>query len=326
MDIVRGRNSDNSALNSITLCLNPSTNNYRIIFNSPFKIFLLSSFVLSILSYRSYIYFKKLLLWPFKLGLFSFVYSVLGFDVKSFLSFFDFFSLNIPHWVYLQYITLYNNWLYWWYNTVNIKCIKTPIIITKTKEILGINSKPNTPALELDDNKNINYTKVAIIVSVVIIFGVVIYIYYPDVQNKFVDFITDLFPDGGRRPKPRSSPPTSGTELINIDWRSQRPAANSEQFGTSTHVEPSGSGSSSSVRETNVFSNQTSVWSQPEPRPSNPTSVPNLNDPWDGHERSSSPTGSDTSSSSSGSNSTITPSNEKDKIFFKYIDIVRKNR
>lgn len=69
---------------------------------------------------------------PFKLGIFYFLYSLIGLDVTWFLNIFNFFPVNIPFWIYIQYLTLYNNWLKWWYNIVDIKSITTvPLVETK---------------------------------------------------------------------------------------------------------------------------------------------------------------------------------------------------
>jgi len=66
---------------------------------------------------------KRIFLWPFKLGIFTFIYSILGFDVTWFLNLFNFFTLNVPQWVYIQYLTLYSNWINWWHDTVKIKSL-----------------------------------------------------------------------------------------------------------------------------------------------------------------------------------------------------------
>lgn len=75
-------------------------------------------FVFTLIIYRQYLFFKKLFLWPFKLGIFSFIFSLTGLDMSWFLSWFDYFPLNIPQWVYVQYLTLYSSWLDWWKGTV----------------------------------------------------------------------------------------------------------------------------------------------------------------------------------------------------------------
>lgn len=87
------------------------------------KIFFWIGFVFTIILYKWFILMKKVLLWPFKLGVFSFFYSILGIDMSWFLKFFDFFTINIPKWVFFQYLNLYSNWLNWWNNTAKIKKI-----------------------------------------------------------------------------------------------------------------------------------------------------------------------------------------------------------
>jgi len=82
---------------------------------------------------------KKFLLLPFKLGIFSFLFSILGFYITGFLKLFNIFYLNIPQWVYLQYLLLYSNWMNWWYNIVNIKSLDTSSLLTKkNKENLEV--------------------------------------------------------------------------------------------------------------------------------------------------------------------------------------------
>lgn len=99
--------------------------NTRITLDRNNKRLFLFSIVFYIIMYRWYILFKKILLWPFKLGIFSFFYSMFGIDVTWLLGWFDIFYRNIPQWVYIQYISLYNNWLGWWHNTVDIKNLKS---------------------------------------------------------------------------------------------------------------------------------------------------------------------------------------------------------
>jgi hypothetical protein len=95
-----------------------------------------------------------------------------------------------------------------------VKSIQTPVVIEKTKKVISLNKKPDI--VELNENESINYTKVAIVAGVVVVFGVVVYYFYPDIQSKLVDIFSDLF-DGSRRPKPRPSPPDPETELIQVN-------------------------------------------------------------------------------------------------------------
>lgn len=78
-------------------------------------------------------FLKRIILLPFKLGMFSFVYSIFGFDVSWFLNLFNYFSLNILYWVYIQYLSLYNNWLVWWNKIADIKSINTVSLAEKNK-------------------------------------------------------------------------------------------------------------------------------------------------------------------------------------------------
>lgn len=94
------------------------------------KIFFWIGFVFTIILYKWFILMKKVLLWPFKLGVFSFIYSIIGIDMSWFLKFFDFFTINIPKWVFFQYLNLYSNWLNWWNNTAKIKNLNTDSLPT----------------------------------------------------------------------------------------------------------------------------------------------------------------------------------------------------
>jgi len=133
-DLTTDNLNENSWLNSLTLPFNLS---FKILFDSNSKKLFLFGFGFTVIVYRWLKLFRKILLFPFKLGIFSFVYSIFGFDVNWFLSWFKFFSLNIPYWVYIYYLTLYNNWLTWWYQNVNIKSI-TSVPNKEIKEIKKI--------------------------------------------------------------------------------------------------------------------------------------------------------------------------------------------
>jgi len=77
-----------TTLNSISTTFNVDWN---ILYDNNAKKFGLLAFVFTLIVYRWLILLKRLILWPFKLGIFSFIYSVLGLDVKWFLGIFDFF-------------------------------------------------------------------------------------------------------------------------------------------------------------------------------------------------------------------------------------------
>lgn len=134
---------------------------------NPKRIFWIG-FTFTLMIYRQFILFKKTFLWPFKLGIFSFIYSIFGFDVSWFLNLFNFFSINIPHWVYVQYLLLYNNWLIWWSNIVNIKSLS---INSLPKKPLKISLESELQGLDESDNKNISSNKkYYIILGVIILF------------------------------------------------------------------------------------------------------------------------------------------------------------
>jgi len=121
-NLLNNRFSDISVLNTISTTFNED---WKILYDSITKKFTILGFVFTLLVYRWLVLFKRVILWPFKLGIFSFLYSIIGIDMSWFLSLFNLFSVNIPNWVYIQYLTLYNNWLSWWYNTVNVKSINS---------------------------------------------------------------------------------------------------------------------------------------------------------------------------------------------------------
>jgi len=121
-DLTFNKLTDTSILNKIA---SPLGLNWRTLCDNNYKKFSLLRLIFFIIVYRWFLLVRKLILWPFKLGIFSFIYSILGIDLTWFLSLFNIFTINIPQWVYFQYLVLYNNWLNWWYNTVNIKSIKS---------------------------------------------------------------------------------------------------------------------------------------------------------------------------------------------------------
>lgn len=117
----------------------------------PKKLFLIG-LVFTIIVNRWLQFFKRIFLWPFKLGIFSFIYSVLGIDVSWFLNLWNVFSINIPQWICSQYLNLYNNWLTWWYSTVNIKSITSvPLIENKKKVSSNVTKIPVEIQSEIDN-------------------------------------------------------------------------------------------------------------------------------------------------------------------------------
>jgi len=141
----------------------------------PRKLFFLG-FIFTTVVNVWFIYFKRILLLPFKLGIFSFLFSIFGFDVTWFLNLFNIFNLNIPYWVYFQYLTLHNNWLNWWNKTVNVKGITSVPI----KEIKQIKQNVTEDLMEVE-KKNNKVLYVVGIITVVISIGFVIW--YFDIFN-----------------------------------------------------------------------------------------------------------------------------------------------
>lgn len=93
-------------------------------------------------------------MWPFKLGIFSFFYSIFGFDVSWLLSWFDIFYFNIPKWVYIQYLTLYSNRIGWWKISVKIKNLNTESIPSVNNSAFYMND-----SIDSTDNNNSNINK-----------------------------------------------------------------------------------------------------------------------------------------------------------------------
>jgi hypothetical protein len=131
------------------------------------KLFFLT-FIFSTVAFSWLNIFKKIILLPFKLGIFSFIYSILGFDVSWFLNLFNFFTLNIPFWIYLQYLNLYNNWLSWWNRIVNIKSLTT----VPVREIKNtFQAKKDLIELEKSNNNKVWFVVGGILIVGGIIFG-----------------------------------------------------------------------------------------------------------------------------------------------------------
>jgi len=61
--------------------INPS-----VIIDSKLKKIILISFVSTLIIYRQFLLFKRFILLPFKLGIYSFFYAISGFDVSWFLT------------------------------------------------------------------------------------------------------------------------------------------------------------------------------------------------------------------------------------------------
>lgn len=145
-DLLSGKQTDNSILSKITVPL--GLNRRNLCDTKPKKIFLLGLTFIILLN-RSFCLIKNFLLWPFKLGIFSFIFSITGFDVSWFLNLFNLFPINIPQWIYVQYLLLYGNWMNWWLNTVNIKSLKT-------FSLPGSSSLPKNNYKEVLDRVEIN--------------------------------------------------------------------------------------------------------------------------------------------------------------------------
>jgi len=137
----------------------------------------------TLIVYKWFILFKRLILWPFKLGIFTFIFSTLGIDVSWLFGWFNIFPFTIPQWVYIQYLSLYNNWLGWWNNTGQIKNLTSLSLPNSEVSNLENNILPidndNTPSNK--DSKIFNRTNLYILLGVVTLVGLgVLYYYYSD--------------------------------------------------------------------------------------------------------------------------------------------------
>jgi len=150
----------------------------KVLVDNVYKKIFLFGFIFTIITNVWFNLFKKIFLLPFKLGIFSFLYSILGFDVSWFLNIFNFFPLNIPNWVYIQYLTLYNNWLSWWYSSVNIKSI-TSVPLNEAKKMKKSVDKKDLIEIETPKNKTVWY----VIGVVTVIGGVCFILWYFDCFN-----------------------------------------------------------------------------------------------------------------------------------------------
>lgn len=171
-DLILNRASNNYFIRIITATpalrdINPN----ELINTNPKKIFWVG-FVSTLIIYRQYILIKKFVLWPFKLGIYAFIYAVSGIDLSWFLSWFDIFKINIPQWVYVQYLNLYCNWLEWWKGTVQINNLKPETIphIPKVKD--------NPDLVEVESNKFINKKNIIIGVTVIALIGIGIWYFF----------------------------------------------------------------------------------------------------------------------------------------------------
>lgn len=178
-DLIFNKLTEVSILNKIAL---PLGLNWRLLCDTNYKKFFLLAMIMVVLLYRWFLLFKKFILWPFKLGIFSFIYSILGIDVSWFLSLFNIFTFNIPQWVYFQYLLLYGNWMNWWHNTVNIKSLtisSLPGNKNKLKEVtqsVEYEHKESDNTDSLIVNKKRFYTFLGIVTLIGI--GILFYFYY----------------------------------------------------------------------------------------------------------------------------------------------------
>lgn len=280
IDIVKDNLIQNTILNAIALPFNLSISS---LFDTKTKKWYLFMFVFSIITNRWLYFLKKIMLIPFKLGIFTFLYSIIGIDLTWVLTLFNFFTVNIPYWIYLQYLTLYNNWLGWWYNTVNIKSIKS---VSSSENSVSENNV--SEKVRPKSSKNFWLT-----LGLLTLFGALLSIWYFDFLGYLFDNSGSGSGAGSSSSAANSSPtPSQNPQDSHLDNPHQIPVNNNQ---TKTSVDPvqlmnksyENMNKPGSSRVINPWRNRFSPWEQ-------------LN-----QDRPDSPTGSDDSSD------TITPSSNK---------------
>jgi len=224
--------TDNSILGKITI---PLGLNWRNLCDTNVKKFYLLTVTSIFLIYRFFFAMKNFLLLPFKLGIFSFLFSIFGFYVTGFLKLFNIFYLNIPQWVYIQYLLLYSNWMNWWYDFVKIRSLNTsslPSANPTNKENLDLvestNNEPDNKIIV--DKKRFIIALGAITLTAILIW----YYFYSDFSGS-----NNIPPDN-----PEITISDNQTSRPRIKHRLRRAAEsqpNSFQFNRSLYKEPSGS-------------------------------------------------------------------------------------
>jgi len=264
--LISDKLSDNSVLRPV---IYPFEIELKVLVDNVYKKIFLFGFIFTIITNVWFNLFKKIFLLPFKLGIFSFIYSILGFDVSWFLNIFNFFSINIPNWVYIQFITLYNNWLTWWYQNVNIKSITS----VPVKDIKKIKNNVNKDVIEIETPGN--NTVWYIIGAVTIVGGICFALWYFDCFNS-------------SKPGPEQKPVASVVSNVAGNAGIVSPVGdNAHQIQVTNNQTSTVTPAAEPVAEVN------NAWSFRAPSNVDATSSSAVSNPWDGPP---SPTGSTDSS------------------------------
>lgn len=199
--LITNRLPNNNIFNNLPLM--PAIDLNSLI-NTNSKRFFWLGLVSTLLVYKQFILFKRLILWPFKLGIFTFIFSTFGIDLSWFLGWFNIFPLNIPQWVYIQYLTLYGNWLNWWHSTADIKNIsKETIPSAYSNKFSDLNKYLETESVEdtSSENKIFNRRNLFILLGVLALVGVgVWYFYYNNGTGSAGGGNNNIPPAGGLPP------------------------------------------------------------------------------------------------------------------------------
>ena len=122
---------------------------------------------------------KKIILLPFKLGVYSFIAFLFGIKMDYLLSFFDIFKFNLPSWTYNKLLDLHFSWLNWIKNTLKINSITTdtenPSSLPKFRiPSLSNNDELEVPKKEIKPDTYLYLTKkewLIVTVSIIFILG-----------------------------------------------------------------------------------------------------------------------------------------------------------
>jgi len=151
VDLIKIKPSQILKFNNLKEIINhtlPSTNRNELINpveeNNKLKYFFILFIIWDILK-RFILLIKKIIIFPFKLGVYSFIAFLFGIKVDYLLSFFDYFNFNIPAWTYNKLLDLHLNWLNWLKNIFQINSISTEDISTNSAYSSNKNTNISLP-------------------------------------------------------------------------------------------------------------------------------------------------------------------------------------
>jgi len=125
INILKSKPSDLSNFSVIKEVINhtiPSDN--RIVIADKTNLFFIV-IILSNIIKRIIKIIRNLIILPFKLGVYGFIFYLFGIKLDWLLSFFDVFKFNLPGWTYSKLIELHISWLNWIKTTLQVNSITT---------------------------------------------------------------------------------------------------------------------------------------------------------------------------------------------------------